>query len=283
MRFFAILIAAFIMFTSGAFAADPPMPAPLQTLAKEGAAIRYLGKENGLDGWVTIKNGQEQFFYVTEDQQAIVMGVLFNNKGDIVTMRQVQALRKNDPAIDAIANKLETPPTAESSAATVAPQETPAPVAGKAAQLFTAVENSNWVALGQKTAPVIYSFIDPQCPHCHDMIQDIRKSGDLEKGLIQLRLVPVGLMNEKSLKQAANLLAATNAQDALYKHLDGDPNALLGNDDPNTQGIQRNMVLMQDWKLDVTPFSIYKNKKGEIKILRGRPNDLKTLIADLNK
>ena len=38
-----------------------------------------------------------------------------------------------------------------------------------------------------KKLPVIYTFIDPECPHCHDLIQDFRTSGFLEKGLVQLQ------------------------------------------------------------------------------------------------
>ena len=151
----------------------------------------------------------------------------------------------------------------------------------KADQLFEAVSAANWIALGNKDAPIIYSFIDPECPHCHDLIQDVRKSGFLEKGLVQLRLVPVGILSDNSLTEAAFLLAAPNPQDALFQHLDGKAGVLLADPNVNTQGVQRNMSLMQDWKLDVTPFSIYKDVSGKVKILRGRPNDLKKVVAEL--
>lgn len=284
MRFSAILFTLVLtVFSASAFAASgvnaPAKPEPLQSLEQSGAAIRYLGKDGGLDGWVAIKDGQEQYFYVTPDGQGIVLGVLFNNKGDVVTMRQVEALRKAEPALDDVANA--APKTAAASPATAEPSPSAAPAVSKSEQLFQSVEGSDFVAVGQKTAPAFYSFIDPQCPHCHDMIDDVRKSGAIEKGQIQLRLIPVGLMNEDSLKQAANLIAAENGPALLFKHLDGDKNALLADKNPNTQRVQRNMALMQAWKLDVTPFSVYKNKNGEVKILRGRPKDLNALITDL--
>lgn len=293
MRFSAILSAAFIFAPALAFAsgapAQPKMPAPLENLGKSGAEIRYLGKDGGLDGWVTIKDGQEQYFYVTPDGQSIILGVLFNNKGDIITMRQVNELRKKEPGLDKIAGSQlpdaqnAVPPSDASPQAPAADIKPPPSAPVSKSQLFyQAVEDASWISLGRKDAPIIYSFIDPQCPHCHDMIQDIRKSGALEKGDVQLRLIPVGLMNETSLKQAANLIAAPNAPELLYKHLDGDKNVLVNLDaNPNTQSVQRNMILMQDWKIDVTPFSLYKNKTGEIKILRGRPGDLGSLLKDL--
>lgn len=279
-----------------AFAEDkkdtPPLPAPLQNLVAEGAQIRYLGRENNLDGWVTIKQGQEQYFYVTPDQQSIMMGILFNAKGDVVTLRQVNELRKKEgPALDVLAGF----PDAVKSAAAPATADTPAVVPdftspkalmesanpSKSEQLYQAVSSANWLALGNKDAPAIYSFIDPECPHCHDLIQDVRKSGYLEKGLVQLRLLPVGLISEESLQEAAFLLAAPNATELLYQHLDGKKGVLLGDPNINTQGVQRNMTLMQDWKFDVTPFSIYKDTTGKVKILRGRPNDLKKVVAEL--
>lgn len=267
---------------------QPPLPTPLQNLVAEGAQIRYLGRENGLDGWLTLKDGQQQYFYVTQDQQAIVMGVLFNNKGDVITLRQVNELRqKEGPAIDKLAG-FPDPLTAQNENAAPAPapemtQEALMEVAtkSKSEQLYEAVAAANFISLGKTDAPAIYSFIDPECPHCHDFIQDVRKSGYLEQGLVQLRLIPVGLISENSLLEAAYLLAASKPQDLLYQHLDGKPNVLLVDPNVNTQGVQRNMTLMQDWKVDVTPFSIYKDVHGKVKILRGRPNDLKKVVAEL--
>lgn len=267
---------------------EPPLPAPIQNLVAEGAQIRYLGRESGLDGWVTIKNGQEQYFYVTVDQQAILMGIMFNNKGDVVTLRQINALRdKEGPSIDRLAGFPEA--TAQKTEETKVPEgafDSPKALMESASkskpeQMYESVETANWVSLGQPDAPAIYSFIDPECPHCHDLIQDVRKSGYLEKGLLQLRLIPVGLMSEDSLKEAAFLLAAPDAEALLYRHLDGDKTALPASDTVNTQGVQRNIVLMQDWKLDVTPFSVYRDRAGKVKIVRGRPSDLKKIVADL--
>lgn len=294
MRFFILCFALFIgaSFSLPAFAQEkavPPLPAPLKTMVEEGAQIRYLGNDLGLDGWVTIKNAQEQYFYVTPDQQGLVMGVLFNSKGDTVTLRQINQLRKAEgPAIDKLAGLPDAapPPSREATSrpdiATpekILPKDSSEP--SKSERFYAEVEKANWLALGQKTAPALYVFIDPECPHCHDMITDVRKSGYLEKGLLQLRLIPVGLMSENSLAEASFLLAAPNAQELLYKHLDGDKKALLADKNVNTQGVQRNMSLMQDWKLDVTPFSVYRDVAGKIKILKGRPDDLKKLVTEL--
>lgn len=274
------------------------MPAPIKTLVDGGAQVRYLGREGGLDGWLALKGGQPQYFYVTPDLQTIIMGVMFNSKGDVITMKQINDLRgREGPALDALAGYPD-PERPDIKAAmdtelagasepdfenpeTLLKAATAASKVSKSEQLFTAVSEANWVSIGNNDAPAIYSFIDPECSHCHDFIKDVRKSGLLEKGQIQLRLIPVGLISADSLQEAAMLLAAPNAQALLFKHLDGDAKALTPSSEINTQGVQRNMSLMQDWKFDVTPFSVYKTAGGEVKILRGRPDNLKKLVAEL--
>jgi thiol:disulfide interchange protein DsbG len=268
---------------------QPPVPAPIQNLVSDGAQLRYMGLEYGLNGWLILKNGEEQYFYSTPDGQAILMGILFNNKGDTVTLRQINALRKKEgPAIDKLAGYTEpVKPTETSKIANVAPDFTnpqallKSAVKPKSEQLFDGVENANWIKFGSDSAPAIYTFIDPECPHCHDLVQKIRKSGYLEEGLLQLRLIPVGVLSENSLIEASYLLASPTAQNDFYRHLDGEKDVLLSDKSINTQGVQRNIKLMQDWKLDVTPFTVYRARDGKVKILQGVPEDIKTIITEL--
>lgn len=274
--------------------AQPDVPLPIQNLVASGAQLRYLGQDYGLNGWLVLKNGQEQYFYSTADGQAVMMGILFNNKGDTVTLKQINDLRKKEgPAIDKLAG-FEGSPLAPQ---TATPQSTATPtvspdftnpeallksaVKSKSEQLYEGVENANWIKLGSDKAPILYSFVDPECPHCHDLIKNVRKSGFLEQGLLQLRLIPVGVLTENSLTEAAYLLASPDPQKDLYRHLDGDKNALLADKSVNTQGVQRNIKLMQDWKLDVTPFSVYRARDGKVKVLQGVPDDLKKIITEL--
>jgi thiol:disulfide interchange protein DsbG len=287
-------------FSVSAFAdnAQPDVPLPIQNLVASGAQLRYLGQDYGLNGWLVLKNGQEQYFYSTPDGQAVMMGILFNNKGDTVTLKQINELRKKEgPAIDKLAGFDAAPlppqskdaPDASSAVepSTVSQDFTnpeallKSAVKSKSEQLFDGVESANWIKLGSDKAPVIYTFIDPECPHCHDLIQNIRKSGYLEQGLLQLRLIPVGVLTENSLTEAAYLLASPDPQKELFRHLDGDKTALLADKTVNTQGVQRNIKLMQDWKLDVTPFSVYRGRDGKVKVLQGVPEDIKRIITEL--
>lgn len=268
---------------------QPETPAPIQNLVEEGAQLRYLGQEHGLNGWLVLQNGEEQYFYSTPDGQGILMGILFNNKGDTVTLRQINALRKKEgPAIDKLAGYVEPIKSIESpKTPSVAPDfkspEALLKVAAKpkSEQLYDGVQSANWFKLGLDSAPIVYTFIDPECPHCHKLVQKIRKSGYLEEGLIQLRLIPVGVLSENSLIEAAYLLASPNAEKDFYRHLDGEKDVLLSDKSVNTQSVQRNIKLMQDWKLDMTPFSVYRARDGKVKVLQGVPEDIKTIITEL--
>lgn len=285
--FFTYLILSLLILTisvSNAHAADPAMPPPIQELVKDGAVARYLGDDQGLKGWVTFKGGQEQYFYTTPDGQGIVMGILFNPKGDVITMRQIEQLRAREgKTLDRLAGitpqqsaTAETPVTAPTTAP--APQTKPK---NKSEQFFADIEQANWITLGDKTAPVMYSFIDPQCPHCKELINGFKKAGVLDNGQLQLRLIPVGMLSEESLYQSAFLLASPTAALDLLKLVEGNQNAVPVDKNLPTLGVEKNLSLMQRYKIDVTPFSVYRNKKGEVKILRGKPKNIKNLMKEL--
>lgn len=274
-RVFAILIV--LGLPAGAMAQSkslPEIPAALQDLVDRGAQIKYLGKRHGMDGWITIYQGQEQYYYVTPDRQGFIMGVLFDKDGTMATVEQVRKLQaEGDDVLDFLAMDKPAERSVTEAANTQKTFSTPAE------KMMADIENSNWIALGNKDAPIIYSFVDPQCPHCHDFLADLRKDY-IEKGLIQVRIIPVGF-SETSLAQAAFLLASGNPQERWFKHLDGDTSALPADTSISTQGIQKNLALMQAWKFTVTPLSVYRGGNGEIKIIRGRAKDLPALLADM--
>ena len=254
----------------------PEMPEALQVLVDRGAQARFLGKRHGMDGWVTIFQGQEQYYYVTPDGQGFLMGLLFDKNGDMATIQQVRDLqRQSDDVLDFLAVDKVDETLTEAIKETNEAFEYKTP----AERMFADVENSNWIKFGPDNAPVIYSFMDPQCPHCHDFMGDLRASY-IEKGLVQLRMIPVGF-SEETLAQAAFLLAAPDSKQRWYNHLDGDSSALPAKSGSNTQGIQKNLALMQAWKFNVTPMTIYRGKDGKVKIIRGRAGNMSDILADL--
>ena len=70
----------------------PDMPDTLQLLVDRGAQARFLGTRHGMHGWVTIFQGQEQYYYATPDGKGFLMGLLFDKDGTMATVGQVREL-----------------------------------------------------------------------------------------------------------------------------------------------------------------------------------------------
>lgn len=251
----------------------PALPAPLQNLVNDGAQIRFLGKDYGVEGWVAIKNGQEQYFYVLPETGAFLTGLLFEPTGQAVTLNQVNRLRaQSGELLDNLAEDTNEQAAKQKAQAEKYEFKTPSE------QLFWDIEHSNWVPIGKAGAPVFYSFVDPQCPHCHSMMELMRP--DIEAGRVQVRIIPVGFKDETR-AQAAYLLATPGADKVWWAHMDGDTTALPAKKELNDQGVQRNLAIMQSWKLSVTPLIVYRGKDGQVKIIRGKPKDKEQLINDI--
>ena len=256
----------------------PTMPDALQLLVDRGAQARYLGKRHGMDGWITIFQGQEQYYYVTPDGQGFLMGLLFDKDGTMATVEQVRDLQsQSGEVLDFLA--ADRPIDDQDLATAIRETNEAFEYKTPAERMFADVENSNWIEFGSRDAPVIYSFMDPQCPHCHEFMKDM-KAAYIEKGLVRVRMIPVGF-REETLAQSAFLLAAPDAKERWYNHLDGDTSALPAKAGTSTQGIQKNLALMQTWKFDVTPMTIYRGKDGKVKIIRGRAGNMADILADL--
>ena len=280
MRFILTFILIFISFTPLAQAqkAIPALPEALQILVDRGAQARYLGKRHGMEGWITIFQGQEQYYYVTPNGEGFLMGLMFDKDGTMATVEQVRDLQsQSGEVLDflAVDKKIDNQDLTKAIKETNEAFEYKTP----AERMFADVQNSNWIGFGDKNAPIIYSFMDPQCQHCHEFMKDL-KDTYIGKGLVQVRMIPVGF-REETLAQAAFLLAVPDAQERWYKHLDGDATAVPAKSGTSTQGIQKNLALMQAWKFSVTPMTIYRGKDGKVKIIRGRAGNMADILADL--
>ncbi len=308
-----VLGVAVIGTTSPVQASDsqPPLPPYVQRLVNGGAQVKYLGDDLGLQGWMLVKDAQRQYIYVTPNQEAYLLGLLLNSDGEMVTKEQLERFVDKNPAylqdqikdmvaqskkeIEAqkstkaepvnntpkIAQVAKAPQPVETHTHNPATEPQTSNSKSPAEELLSEIQNSNWVEIGSSSAPIVYAFIDPECQHCHQFIQDLRDVKAFEEGKIRTRLMPVGIMGRDSLYEAGTLIDSKDPKNVFFNHIDGDEFALPVDTKQNTQKVQENMKIMQDWKLDVTPFIIYESKSGEIKIVRGRPKKLDEFFADL--
>jgi thiol:disulfide interchange protein DsbG len=274
-----LLVSALLLFPvleTKAQDALPDLPPAIQTLVDQGAQIRYLGKDFGVEGWVAIKNGQEQFFYVLPGQGAFISGLLVDGKGKVVTIEQVARLRQQgDDILDKLSGNAEDAASEKVAEANKDQYEFKTP----SEKLYYDMENSNWIPVGKAGAPMFYAFIDPNCQHCHGLLNEIKEKY-IDKGLAQVRIIPVGF-TDQSKAQAAFLLAAPDPSGLLWKHLGGDKEALPAKAEINQQGVERNLSIMQSWKFDATPMVVYRGKDTKVKIVKGRPKEVDAVINDL--
>ena len=310
MKNILILSILTLVATSGlvkAQTSSPALPDYLKKLQDAGAQIQYIGNDLGLDGWMTVKDGNRQYVYVTPNQEAYMVGILLNRQGTLITADQVDRFIKSNPSYieDQVQKHLSQGATANTTTNTSPVSQTPSSPSTNVAttnaspapqvnnqdqaidptspseQLYATLERGNWVEIGSASAPTIYAFVDPECPHCHQFIQDLRDQGAYDANKVKTRLLPVGIMGKDSLYEAAALIEAPSPKEAFFAHLDGDEFALPVDESVSIQKVEKNMSIMQEWELDVTPFIIYRNNTGEVKIIRGRPKDMEALYRDI--
>lgn len=301
MRLFFLAVA--MMISIPAFAEEPKLPNALEQQKLAGGQVIYLGQHGSMHGWVLVRRGQPEFYYAPEDGSALVMGILFDKEGRPVTPAQVSAIRGDaqrnlsnmvKPVVPEVpAMPAQEAPVQEAPTQTAPSKETPVvsvPQVGAinlqkpepevaptpARQLYNDVKNGAKLLWGREGVPVIYAFIDPNCGHCRRFMNEIAPFVD--EGRVAVEILPVGF-RQNSINQAAFMLAADDGVERLLRYKDGDASA-LPDDNISTTAVDHNLNVLTDWDLRLTPVIIYETPKGDIRLVRGRPYDVPSLIKD---
>lgn len=268
-------------------ASAPTPPAIIQAAARRGAQYQYIGTRNGFSGWIILEGGAPAFVYVSEDEQTIFRGLMFDAKGQPVTIAQTTEAQIRNPeffglseADIAAAQKADSATSSSttssgSAAATVTDNRTPDQV------LYDALGVSNYFVLGSDapTAPMMYAFFDPDCPHCKQFLKSIDETF-IKSGKVQLRMIPIGIISPESKARAAYLLAQANPGDLLMKHVRGEQE-LPVQKNITLDGQQLNLDLFRLWRMDGTPLFVFKDKNGTVMMVRGEPNNMDKLIEQV--
>lgn len=77
-------------------------------------------------------------------------------------------------------------------------------------------EDTTWFVAGEKSAPVVYAYIDPTCPFCARAIDGLR--GQIDKGELQLRVILAPLVSAKAPETIAGILLADNPVETFLEH-----------------------------------------------------------------
>jgi len=291
MRLFLLALLSLFTFVPAALAqAEPPLPAPLEKQRAAGAQVFYLGKSQDTDGWVMVRGGQPEFYYVTPSG-AIVLGILFDTNGNMVTPNQMIALqqaRKNDllgmvqpqtagpvPAPDQIDT---APQTAEIQPAPTPPQAVVPAADSPSERLLASMQTAPGIVWGNPSAPMFSAFIDPNCVHCQQFLREAEPF--VTSGRVSVRMVLVAF-DDKSAQQAAFLLASADGADRMVRYAKGDATSIPVTGNADTTVLAKNTELMNTWNLRGTPHILYRGPDGKIRLIRGRPFDINATVNDL--
>lgn len=272
-----MLAVLFLLAAQPVSAGVPASPEPganpvLAMVLRTGGKIYYLGKNYGLDGWFIVKDSQVQIAYATPDNKGIVAGGMFGSDGENVTTGQVGSLvASNDTLKEDLARIGGDQPAAVAAAAALSPGE-------KLIKALTGEAAS--LVVGPSDKPELIMVMSPFCPHCHAAWKVLRDR--VARGDLHVRLVPTTTSNSAhEIRAAATLLQDGNFE-VWDKFVGGDLARLDGTpSEASTKAVAANRVLADKWKIDMTPFLVYRGKDGKVKIIKGEPANLPALFADL--
>ncbi len=217
-------------------------PAVLQGIEKQGfEVIGEFDAPGGLRGFAGVVGGQQPAAaYVTADGKNVMVGTLFNEKGEDVGAAPL--------------DKLVAKPMSD--------------------RIWKRLDGSAWVRDGRADAPrVVYTFSDANCPYCHRFWEAARPWVD--SGKVQLRHVMVGVIREDSPAKAAAILGAPNPS-AVFLQNEHDfskggikPAATITPALANK--LDANQVLMVELGFQGTPGILFQDAQGMVQRVSGMP------------
>lgn len=247
-------------------AAYERMPNSMRELSQqEGVSTKYLGKVHDFDSWLFEKDRNVQYHYVLPEGKGYFIGTLFDRRGNNITMRQLMRYKTDkNAAVD------------ELNVSAMKPAEK---AKSKAEKLYADIEDTYWLSIGQKNAPYIYVFIDPDCPHCKEYFT--RLSDYIETGRLAVRLIPVG-GTVLAQRKAAKWMQMETPQLAFLKHLNGDRQILQPDGSENLSAVIHNINTHIKYKFNINPFTVYAAKDGKIRLIKGPAQNIQAILDDLN-
>lgn len=254
---------------------DPESIPALKHLLDKGATLLELPPRFGMKTWfVKLEGGATGVAYQTPDDQGVIFGQLYDGKGDNITAEQIEAEAAQIAAI------VQTPAAPAAQTQTQAQSQTQAKApSSKAEALWQNMAQSGGLMIGDLNAPAIQVMVDPQCPHCKNLWKMLKPAVD--SGKISVHLLPVEALAVGNAAYGAAILSAPNPNQAWEDHVNGidtplppAPNAAM------LEIIRKNTDIMFDNNIKQVPFTMWRSKAGNLKVLFGEPSDIAQIIDD---
>ncbi len=236
---------------------------------KTGGKVIYLGKSYDLDGWLLAKrDGEPHTILYISPAGAMLRGRLFSSSGKDITKTQLEIYKQRN---------------SRSQGAVPIPENADLEAVPKGELFYSETEKANWVRVGVPDAPYVYVFINANCEHCQSLWRTFK--GSVDKGMLQLRLIPSG-EKEDNRDAGAAMLSVENPGQAWQEYMDGkkgslDKNLIKGD---ALERLQANTKLTKKWKLPQIPLTVYRKvTDGTVMVVPGQPSNPMLIMPDLMK
>ena len=256
-------------------------PMAIQTLLDRGGRLAGRGVVGDLPFW-TIETPAGQQTYVTSPRGLMIRGQVYDSGGllKLDTTAAVPVIldpaRQRRQGLEPLLGGIDPVPPPSAGLTDGSP---PAPALDDSlAAVETLVRGATgpeavWADLGQATAieegardaPLVYAFIDPYCPYCHQQWRLLRQA--ITDGRLRVRWVPVVVLeaSKRQLPRVLGLLPPTDAEGLArwMTHHVGE----FRTDAQAKLALARNQALFGRLQANKVPALLYRAADGQV-ILR---------------
>ncbi|MGB4102285.1 MAG: hypothetical protein WBK91_10325 [Alphaproteobacteria bacterium] len=261
----------------------------VRMLLDGGGELYYLGERSGLMGFFLYKAEQVQTLYLTADMQSVLVGGVYSPDGANVSSQQIsEASNQNSQLaglLMAAAEKQKefeatsglSKEVAEPESKSAMPKAAPLSPGERLHHDFLVTAG---VIVGEADKPLLLMLVDPLCEHCRKTWKLLKPS--VMSGALRIKLIPIGPENSERERMAAKFL---NVKEPLkvwnkieeddYTVVEGTPTAT------ELAHVRATMAMAQSWKINATPYLVYRGKDKKVKVVQGEPEKIDAVLADL--
>lgn len=255
----------------------------LRRIASKGAKLYALGTSHGMMG-VFARNGRYfQVFYITPDGRAAIAGIMWNDAGRNITVRQVRDVPDLTPTV-------RLGPVGDRRIAHHAAYRVPggagsptSPGSLPSGSLFQALAISDHGTIGRRGAPRLWMFMDPLCSYSNAAMRQLMP--EVRAGRLRVSVVPLSILDYEdhgmSTPEAKIMLSQPGklmATDWIDRGL-ADERAASG----ASRKLAFNMEIARAIDLKGTPTFLWRTDTGGFGRSNGLPSDLSGVIASIRK
>lgn len=264
----------------------------IQNFLQNGAEIYYIGDYPPLHGFLMYKDGRVQVVYLLPNLKAVIFGGIYATDGTNISSQQItEASQQNTQLKGLMTAAVEQQKELErggiyANASDAMLESKKNILPGGSASLAPGERILNdfitaaGIVVGKEGQPLISMLVDPQCPHCKETWSELKDH--VASGAVRVKIVPIGAEGSESERQAAKFLRVKDPLNAWNKLVGGDKSVVEGTPGAaEIAAIRANMQVALNWKIQTTPYIVYRASDSKVKVVQGKPDKIGNILSDL--